>query len=460
MILELLDIIGLIARELMLFSAIGFLIGGADDLLIDLIWMGRTTTRRMTIYRRQRRLNSDTLAVARVPGRAVIFVPAWDEGGVIAQMLTHMVGAFGGRDYRIYVGCYPNDAATLAGIRSVESSRIRAVVGLVDGPTTKADCLNTLWRALLADEVTEGWRAKSIVLHDAEDVAHSAELRVFDRLIERFDFVQLPVLPLIDARSRWIGGHYIDEFAEAHGKTIVVREAIGAGIPAAGVGCAFARDIMGRIADLRGGNPFDHDSLTEDYELGLRVAELGGRGIFVRLPHVGGGMVAVRAHFPATLETSVRQKSRWIAGIALSGWDRLGWRGGLAESWMRLHDRRALAGATVLLTAYVALLLTGLVRLADWAAARDAQVATPLMHGLLLASGVLLIWRLTMRFAFVTASYGWREGLRAIPRVIVSNVIAMMAARRAVAVYLRMRRDGVVRWDKTAHAFPSFIPAE
>lgn len=458
--LELLDVTAFVTRELMLFSLVGFLIGGADDLAIDLIWLSRTLARRVTFYSYRRGANSSTLPMPRVPGRAVIFVPAWDESNVIAQMLTHMVRAFGDQDYRIYVGCYPNDPATLAAIGSVAATHVRAVVGRDDGPTTKADCLNTLWQALIADEVAEGWRAKSIILHDAEDVAHSAELRVFDRLVERFDFVQLPVLPLVDVRSRWIGGHYIDEFAEAHGKTLVVREAIGAGIPAAGVGCGFARDMMGRIADLRGGKPFDHDSLTEDYELGLRVTELGGRGIFVRLPHPSGGLVAVRAHFPPTLETSVRQKSRWIAGIALSGWDRLGWRGGFAESWMRLHDRRALAGAAVLLTAYTALFLTAMLAIAGWFYPMPVPVASPMMHSLFLASGVFLFWRLIMRFGFVTATYGWREGVRSVPRVIVSNAIAVMAARRAVSVYLRMRRDGVVRWDKTAHVFPDFIPAE
>ncbi|AYJ86648.1 glycosyl transferase family protein [Sphingomonas paeninsulae] len=458
--MAILDVVAFVAHELMLFSVVGFVIGGADDLLIDLIWMCRTVTRRTIIYRRQAGANSATLQRARSPGRTVVFVPAWDEGSVIGPMLAHAVSVFGGQDYRIYVGCYPNDPITLAVVGSIASPHIRVVVGQANGPTTKAGCLNTLWQALVADERAEGWSAKSIVLHDAEDVVHSAELRVFDRLIERFDFVQLPVLPLVDAGSRWIGGHYIDEFAEAHGKMIVVREAIGAGIPAAGVGCAFAREIMGRIADSRGGAPFDHDSLTEDYELGLRVAELGGRGIFVRLPHAGGGMVAVRAHFPATLDEAVRQKSRWIAGIALSGWDRLGWHGGIAESWMRLHDRRALACATILLAAYAGLVLTVLLQLANWSDGAVRPVGSPLLGWLLLASGLSLFWRLAMRFAFVTAAYGWREGARAIPRAIISNVIAMMAARRAVFVYLRMRRDGVVRWDKTAHAFPTILPAE
>ncbi|MCJ8158524.1 hypothetical protein MKI88_14025 [Sphingomonas sp. LaA6.9] len=82
-----------------------------------------------------------------------------------------------------------------------------------------------------------------------------------------------------------------------------------------------------RIAFANGGFPFDSDSLTEDYELDLRIAEYGGSGIFVRLPATPGGKpVAVRAHFPSRLADAVNQKSRWMTGIALAGWDRLGWR--------------------------------------------------------------------------------------------------------------------------------------
>ena len=72
-------------------------------------------------------------------------------------------------------------------------------------------------------------------------------------LIERFDLVQLPVLPLIVPGSRWVSGHYCDEFAEAHGKQLVVREAIGAGMPSAGVGCALSRSIVQAMADAGGG---------------------------------------------------------------------------------------------------------------------------------------------------------------------------------------------------------------
>jgi bacteriophage N4 adsorption protein B len=453
--------LGVIAFELTLFASIGFLAGGLDDIIVDCIWIARTVWRRLTVYRLNQRVNFATLNLPIMPGRIIIFVAAWDEAAVIGRMLDHAVRTFDHTDYRIYVGCYPNDGATIAAARAIGSTNIRVVVGHVPGPTTKADCLNTLWRALLDDEQIEGFHAKAIVLHDAEDIVHSAELRVFDTLIERFALVQLPVLPLPDARSRWIGGHYNDEFAEAHAKTIVVREAIGAAIPAAGVGCAFSRDLLERVADARGGAPFDRDSLTEDYEIGLRLADFGGHGIFVRLPGAHRqSMVGVRAHFPATLEAAVCQKSRWITGIALAGWDRLGWRGGWAEAWMRLHDRRALIGAVILLAGYVAFVLTIGLWTAHLIVGSQPPATSPMLEMLVSMSAMVLLWRLAVRCFFVTYAYGWREGLRAIPRAVIGNVIAIMAARRALWLYLRMRREGVVRWDKTAHAFPDIMPAE
>ncbi len=449
-----------LVRELMLFAAVGFLIGGASDLVIDLIWIGRTLWRRATVYRRYPRAAACTLPPPRTPGLIAVFIPAWDEAAVIGAMLRHALSALGDGDWRIYVGTYPNDPVTITAVAAVGSSRIRMVTGDRPGPTTKADCLNRLWHALLSDEQREGISAKAVVLHDAEDVIHPSEMRLFDTMIGRFDLVQLPVLPLVDARSRLVSGHYNDEFAESHGKTLVVREMLGAAIPAAGVGCAFARAMIERIADARGGDPFDADSLTEDYELGLTVAAMGGRAAFVRMAATpGGALVAVRAHFPASLDAAVRQKARWMAGIALSGWDRMGWRGGAAERWMRLHDRRPLLAAIVVLAAYAALVLGALVRIAAVAMDVSLSPVGPAMALALVLCGVLMGWRLAMRVAFVTRAYGWREGLWSIPRAALANIIAMMAARRALGLYLKMRRDGVIRWDKTAHHFPAMIPA-
>jgi adsorption protein B len=444
-------------RETTLFAACGFLLLGAGDLAVDFVWIGLWIRRRL---RRTPRDSALSLAAARAPGAIAVFIPAWDESAVIGGMLAHARQAFGEADYLLYVGCYPNDPATIAAVEAAGDSRVRCVVGPRPGPTSKADCLNQLWQAMRADEARRGRRFKAVVLHDAEDVVHSAELRVFDTLVERFDLVQLPVLPLIDPEARWIGAHYADEFAEAHGKGLVVREALGAAMPSAGVGCAIARAALDRMAEAHG-TPFDPASLTEDYELGLRLGAMGRRAAFVRLPAgPGRPSVATRGYFPSRLGAAVNQKARWMVGIALAGWDRLGWSGGLAERWMRLRDRQSVLAALILLAAYAALVLwTGLFL----AARAGGPAPPPVAPGLALLLAVnlaLLGWRLTMRFGFVARAYGWREGLRALPRVVVGNAIAMLAARRALILYFRLRRTGTATWDKTAHVFPRELPAE
>lgn len=447
------------AHETALFAAFGFLFLGASDLAVDLVWTGVMARRRMTSVHRPF-ICCESLPPPTHPGRLAIFVPAWDEAAVIGGMLSHAKAVFGDADYRIYVGCYPNDPATLAAVAPFLDERLRIVSCARPGPTSKADCLNQLWNRMCLDEAAETRRFKAVVLHDAEDVVHPAELGIFDALIERFDLVQLPVVPLIDPTSRWVAGHYADEFAEAHGKELVARQALGAALPSAGVGCAISREALARIAVLHG-RPFDPTSLTEDYELGLRLQAMGGRGAFVRLPaSEGRPVVATREFFPATLDAAVAQKSRWMAGIALAGWERLGWQGGLAERWMRLRDRQSVLAAIVLFAAYASLLLWGLFYALELVTGRALFPASDLLAVLLRLNAGLLVWRLAIRFGFVAHAYGWREGLRSIPRVFIGNIIAMRAARLAVTRYLVARRTGVTVWGKTAHNFPVELPAE
>jgi adsorption protein B len=357
-------------------------------------------------------------------------------------------------NYRLFIGHYRNDPATAAAIASVGDSRIEPVLVDVDGPTTKADCLNHLYDALLAYETDSGCAASAVVLHDAEDLVHPLELALFDRLIDRAGLIQLPVLPLPDADSPWIAGHYCDEFAEAHIKELVVREAVGAAIPLAGVACAIAREPLAELAALHEGRPFAGGSLTEDYELGLIAGELGLRTMFVRIPAYPGdrSVVASRGHFPSTLGAAVRQKARWLGGIALTGWDRLGWRGGWGERWMRMRDRRGPLAALLLVAAYLAVLLWSQMWVAEALGAPIHPVISPALTGLLTVNAWLLGWRVLMRAGFTTSAYGWRQGLRSVPRLLVGNVVAMLAAARAISIYLRRRP---ARWDKTHHVFPA-----
>jgi len=451
------DILGRSAAELALFAGVGFLLFGFNDLLVDVIYFTRQTWRAITVYRRHRRSFACHYVFNKNPGFMAILVPAWDEATVIAPMLNAMLDRLDYDDYRIFVGHYRNDPATAAALASIADSRVQPVQVERDGPTTKADCLNHLYDALIAHELASGRSAKAVVLHDAEDVVHRYELRIFDGLIDRAAGIQLPVLPLPDPHSRWISGHYCDEFAEAHIKELVVREAVGAAIPLAGVGCAIARRPLAQLAALQDGKPFAGASMTEDYELGLKLGALGLKTMFVRISAEPGekGVVSSRGHFPATLGSAVRQKARWLGGIALTGWDRLGWSGGLGERWMRLRDRRGPLAALLLLAAYSAAFLWSQLWLAEALGAPVQARMDPFLTLILTVNFWLLGWRVLMRAGFTASAYGWREGLLSIPRLFVGNVIAMLAAARALALHLG---GGARRWDKTRHIFPTELP--
>jgi adsorption protein B len=451
------EVVSRIAAELALFAGVGFLLFAINDLAVDLIYFARSIWRSLTVYTRYPRAFASYFVFNKDPGLIAVLVPAWDESAVIASMLKATLKRLDYDHYRIFVGYYRNDPATAAAVASVSDPRVEAVEVPADGPTTKADCLNHLYDALIAYETANDCEAKAVVLHDAEDIVHRFELRIFDALIGRAAVVQLPVLPLPDPHSRWISGHYCDEFAEAHVKELVVREAIGAAIPLAGVGCAIERRALCRLAALQDGRPFAGASMTEDYEVGLRLGSLGLKTMFVRIPAQPGerAIVASRGHFPATLGSAVRQKARWLGGIALAGWDRLGWSGGLGERWMRMRDRRGPLAALLLLSAYGAALLWSQLWLAEALGAPIKARLSPGLITLLTVNGWLLAWRVLMRAAFTTTAYGWTEGLLSVPRLIVGNVIAMLAAARAVSLHLG---GGAKRWDKTRHVFPAELP--
>lgn len=445
--------------EVLLFAAIGIAVGGIDDLLVDILFVCRRIWRDLTVYARHPRMTTLTLPPSAAPGRIAIFIPAWQEAEVIGPMLRNALRRWRADDYRIFIGAYPNDPQTIAAITAVAEGDPRIVLGINPrlGPTTKADCLNLLWQAMQACEAGDGVPFKAVVLHDAEDVVHADEIRLFDFMIDRFDLVQLPVLPL-PGKGNWltraIADHYCDEFAESHGKSLTVRESLGASIPSAGVACAFDRRMLGRLFDPVHGGPFDPTSLTEDYEAGLRIANMGGRGVFVRMRDRHGALVATREYFPDTIDTAVRQKARWMVGISLAGWDRMGWHGGPAEWWMRVRDRRATLAALVLFAAYLALILWALLAVLRWIMPLPPLPPAPLIDLLLWLNLWLMAWRTALRALFVGRNYGWRQGLASIPRTVIANYIAILAARRAVFLYAKSLWGVPLRWDKTQHRFP------
>ena len=120
---------------------------------------------------------------------------------------------------------------------------------------------------------------------------------------------------------------------------------------------------------------------------------------------------------------------------------------------MRMRDRRAPLAMVVLVAAYAALVLW-LLRHVLGVDAGASPVLDEWLAWLLVLNSVLLLWRLAMRATFVGRLYGTAEALRSIPRMLVGNIVAMMAARRALVRYASMLRGAPARWDKTVHQFP------
>jgi bacteriophage N4 adsorption protein B len=447
-----------VLAELLIFCGFWFLIGAIDDFCVDLIWIVRAVYRRARYYHRTPPMTVEQLAPLTQMGTLAIFIPTWQEAAVIGKMIARCSAAWAnGPDYLLYVGYYPNDleGKSVIEVAAENDPRIRPIVCDQPGPTTKADCLNNLWRAMISEELLGGYKIKAIILHDAEDMVHPDELTLYRALTGKNAVVQIPVVPIRVTGSRWVSGHYCDEFAESHAKSMVVREALGAPLPLAGVGCAIERNILGRIALQATGRPFDAESLTEDYELGMKIGKLGGKTILARIYTSAGDIVATRSCFPATLETSVRQKSRWLTGIALAGWDRIGWQGGFAQLWMLFRDRKAIFAALVLVLAYFSVLLAALTMLLQIAGLHRPSALPDIAFALILANSLFLVWRLGMRAFFVWHLYGFSEAIISVPRVVVSNTVAILAARRAVAGYIRHCFGASLSWDKTAHThFP------
>jgi len=455
----------LFERELLMFALFWLLIGMVDELVVDAVWF----CLRLNPAHHTRRLAHDAGGRA-LHGRIAVFIACWQEAAVIGATVTQMLNTWREDGYVLYVGCYGNDPETVAAVIATvgHDPRLRVVIHDRYGPTTKADCLNRIYAALCADEERSGCRFHGIILHDSEDMVHPLELTLMDRALFEVDFVQLPVRPELPEGRRWVAGHYADEFAEAHARMLVVRDALGAGLPAAGVSCGFSREMLARIGVIREREgdfgPFASECFTEDYELGLLITRLGGRSQFLRCRDADGHLIGTRSYFPNTLGTAVRQKTRWIHGISLQGWDRLGWGGGFVERWMALRDRRGPLIAVVLLAAYMLIVVEGMLGLMRWhyGPAMPVITAAPawLRYGMI-ACMMGSVWRAAMRFMFTAREYGLREGVLAVLRMPLANIVMIMAGRRAVMAYCRSLAGGHVGWDKTEHvAGPGWVYAK
>ena len=463
--------------------ALVIFVSSLDDLFIDVWYWVRRTYRATTVQRSSRysRLTVEQLR-DREEQPMAIMVPAWQESDVIAAMLQNMLEVLEYQNYKVFVGTYVNDPATIEEVEKMRRRfpRIQRVEVPHPGPTSKADCLNFVVADIFTHERESGVEFAGVVLHDSEDVLHPLELKFFNYLLPRKDMIQLPVASLEREWYELVAGTYMDEFAESHAKEMVVRESVSGMVPSAGVGTCFSRRALAALVGHTRNKPFNTDSLTEDYDVGMRLAQIGMQSIFGVFPvtyrirrtawwrknHEKEVLLdmplCVREYFPDDFRAAYRQKARWVLGIGLQSWEQIRWRGrSLAARYLLLHDRKGVVTSFISILAYL-LVLQFIVFHVGLATGWWEAYYPSLFHegsvwrSLIYVNAFFLAVRAAHRVYFTTVLYGWEHGLMSLPRMVVGNFINCLAVGRAWKMYLAYLFKGKrLAWDKTMHEFPT-----
>jgi len=430
--------------------ALWILISGLDDLFITVVFF--------SMRRRFRWPTAEELDAC-AERRIAILVPLWLEHGVIGQMLDLNLSRLRYRNCDVFVGVYPNDEPTVRAVAEAAARhpRVHLVVGPRNGPTSKGDNLNSVYAFLQRFEAEHHCRFDVIMTHDAEDLIHPESLRMVNWLSRQYAMVQVPVLALPTPIREFTHGLYCDEFGEYQQKDIPVRQRLGGFLPSNGVGAGFERNALEHLASTRGGRIFDPECLTEDYENGFGLHALGYRQIFVPLRFSPEGVVATREYFPRRWKAAIRQRSRWVAGIALQGWERHGWRAPWKQIYWFWRDRKGLVGS--LLTPFANLVL--LYGAIGWLAASRNFGSWNLGHAMpfwlsCCCSATLGISavQLAVRMWLSGRIYVWRFAAAAPLRLPWGNLVNFAATIKAIGQFARARVERrALAWSKTEHVY-------
>jgi len=459
-----------------LIAAVIIMVSSFDDLFVDILYW---TSRVLGTAAAKSRDLPDIEIIETLPERPIaIMVPCWMEHDVIFSMLSSNSRLLRYEKVHYFVGVYLNDPLTQDEIRKAKAlyNNIHMVLVPHDGPTSKADCLNQTLSDIFMFEAEHKLQFAGVVMHDSEDLIHPLELKLFNKLVDIYDFIQLPVYSFSRPITSLIAGIYMDEFAEMHTKDLEVRQRISGVIPCAGVSACFSREAIQHLMDRNQGEAFRTSSFTEDYDIAFRVWELGFKSAFIAYPakyaidiDIDSGNpgilrrklpVATREFFPSGLEAAYRQRARWLLGIVFQGMQEHGWRGSLGTKYFLARDRKGVITSPAVMLAYFALAnFTGFELYRSLFDPEQqfvyAMLSTEWVRWLFIVNFFFLIWRLANRMIFTGMIYDTRHALMSAPRLVVGNFVNFFATWRSVRVYLSHRISGTALvWDKTTHSYP------
>ncbi|HZW25082.1 MAG TPA: glycosyl transferase family protein [Gallionella sp.] len=461
-------------------TAVLILVSSLDDLFIDICYWVRTAWRWAAVKSRYAPLRIEQLREKEESWLAIM-VPAWKEYDVIAKMVENTLATMEYRNYVIFLGTYQNDAETTAEADRMARRfphKVRRAAVAHDGPTCKADCLNWIVQSIFQYEEQNGMRFSGMVMHDSEDVIHPLEFHLYNYLIDRKDLIQLPVLSLEREWHEFIAGTYLDDFSEWHCKEMAVRESLTGLVPGSGVATCYSHRVIEELAKLNNNQPFNTDTLTEDYEMSHRLKKIGTEQVFVMFPVLYRAkrkglfsrrekmvevksLIATREYFPSEFRAAYRQRARWILGVSFQGWQQMGWQGGLISNYLYFRDRKGIFTSFAGLLAYFLAAnfsVLWMLHSAGYEYVRFPEFTQPesWIYSVILVNFWLFMNRIAQRVYFVAKLNGIEQGLLAIPRMLVGNVINFFSVCRAWKVFLIHIVTGKrVTWDKTQHSYPT-----
>jgi bacteriophage N4 adsorption protein B len=394
-----------------------------------------------------------------IPSTAV-FVANWHEEDVLERMVEGNLARIQIPSVKLYLGVYPNDFGTLKVAQDLAAKhpeRVKVVVNSLQGPTSKGQMLNEMFRQVFTSEDAP----ELVVLHDSEDIIDPRTFQTYAAYARGgYDFIQVPVFSLNSINRSRVAATYMDEFAERHTREMVVRHAVGAAIPSAGVGTCLTKKLIGHFVQTRG-YVLLTGSVTEDYILGVEAKRAGFKSAFAAVSadeSQGLDFVATREFFPKSLQASIKQKTRWVYGINFEATHKLGWQGGFWDRYFFFRDRK---GVVTNFLPPISLALMGLLFFetvetaelpGEWGVVLEVSLALNL---------AALVMRYLIRVAAIHQVYGIHDWIGVAVRWPVALYINMAAVWRAWKTYTGESAFATkpIVWSKTAHELPDDLTA-
>jgi cellulose synthase/poly-beta-1,6-N-acetylglucosamine synthase-like glycosyltransferase len=146
-------------------------------------------------------------------------------------------------------------------------------------------------------------RGRFVTIYDAEDRPHPMQLReafaAFSRAGPEVACLQAPIV-VDNAKAGWIAQLFSMEYSALFDGLLPALAALGLPLPLGGTSNHFRREALEAVG---GWDPFN---VTEDADLGIRLARFGFRSATLRLP--------TYEEAPIRLMPWLRQRSRWFKG--------------------------------------------------------------------------------------------------------------------------------------------------